>query len=45
MTSNLAQDLWGANESFQIYNATNEVLQKAISVLKSNTYITFNLEK
>jgi hypothetical protein len=45
MTSNLAQDLWGANESFQIYNATNEVLQKAISVLKSNTYTTFNLEK
>ena len=41
----LAQDLWGTNEMFQIYNQTNEILQKAIEVLQSKQYSKFELDK
>jgi carboxyl-terminal processing protease len=41
----LAQDLWGTNEMFQIYNETNEILQEAIEVLQSKTYKNYQLDK
>jgi len=41
----LAQDLWSTNEMFQIYNETNEILQKAIEVLQSKEYNKYELDK
>ncbi|MFM9006559.1 MAG: hypothetical protein ACKOSR_13835, partial [Flavobacteriales bacterium] len=41
----LAQDLWGTNEMFQVYNETNEILQKAVEVLQSKQYAQFELDK
>jgi carboxyl-terminal processing protease len=41
----LAQDLWGTNEMFQVYNETNEILQKAVEVLQSKQYSQFELDK
>ncbi|MFM6945731.1 MAG: S41 family peptidase [Flavobacteriales bacterium] len=45
LKSVLAQDLWGTNEMFQVYNDTNEILQEAIHVLQSKSYQNFELEK
>ena len=45
LKSLLAQDLWGYNEFFQIYNDSNEVLQKAIKILELNEYDSMNLDK
>jgi len=44
LKSLLAQNLWGYNEFFEIYNDTNEALQKAVNVLQSNEYDKMNLE-
>ncbi len=41
LKATLAQDLWGYSEFYQIYNETNEILQKAIEVIESDAY---NLE-
>ncbi len=38
LKAKIAQDLWGYNEFFQIYNETNEILQKAIEVIESESY-------
>ena len=43
--ANIAQDLWGVNELYQIYNDSNEILQKAITVLKNKEYETIKLDK
>lgn len=45
LKSLLAQDLWGYNEFYQIYNETNDALKKAINVLETNEYDNMNLEK
>jgi carboxyl-terminal processing protease len=45
LKSVIAQDLWGTNEMFQIYNDTNEILQEAIQQIQSKNYNNFNLEK
>ena len=42
--SNLARDLFSSQEMYQIYNEQNEILNKAISILKSSTYEEFNLD-
>lgn len=34
----IAQNLWGYNEFYQVYNESNEVLQKAIEVIESDEY-------
>ncbi len=34
----LAQDIWGYNEFYQIYNDSNEILQRAIEVIKTEDY-------
>jgi carboxyl-terminal processing protease len=41
----IAQDLWGYQEFYQIYNETNEALLKAIEVLETGQYDAMNLEK
>jgi carboxyl-terminal processing protease len=38
MKAKFAQDLWGYSEFYQIYNESNEILQKAIEVIESDTY-------
>ncbi len=44
LKSILAQDIWGYNEFYEIYNASNEALTKAIEVLETNQYDKMNLE-
>jgi carboxyl-terminal processing protease len=39
----LAQNMWGYNEFYQIYNDDNEILQKAIELLVSGEYEKKNL--
>lgn len=34
----IAQDLWGYEEFYQVYNEKNEILQKAIEVIESDLY-------
>jgi carboxyl-terminal processing protease len=34
----LAQDIWGYNEFYQIYNESNEILQRAVEVIKTEDY-------
>jgi carboxyl-terminal processing protease len=41
--SNIAQDLFGYSESYQIFNELNEVVQKATSLFKDNAYHAFDL--
>ena len=38
MKAVLAQDIWGYNEFYQIYNESNEILQRAVQVLEKNEY-------
>ena len=45
LKSLLAQDLWGYNEFYEIYNDSNEALKKAVNVLETNDYDKMNLEK
>jgi len=45
LKANLAQDLWGVNEFFQVYNNSNEILQRAIKVLNSKEYNSVKLDK
>jgi carboxyl-terminal processing protease len=39
----IAQNIWGYNEFYQIYNDENEVLQKAIEIIVSGEYEKQNL--
>ena len=41
----LAQNIWGRSEFYQIYNAENDALQKAIEVIESSQYESMNLAK
>lgn len=43
--ANIAQDLWGTNELYQVYNDSNEILQRAINVLKNKEYESIKLDK
>jgi carboxyl-terminal processing protease len=45
LKSLVAQDLFSSNEMYEIYNEDNEILQRAISVLKSKEYDKFGLDK
>ena len=38
MKAKIASDLWGYSEFYQIYNESNEILQKAIEIIESDTY-------
>lgn len=41
----LAQDIWGYSEFYQIYNDSNEILQKAIEIIESKEYDKANLSQ
>ena len=41
----LAQNLWGYSEFYQIYNESNEILQKAIEILETRTYDKADLSR
>lgn len=41
----LAQDIWGYSEFYQIYNDSNEILQKAIQIIESGEYAKANLSQ
>jgi carboxyl-terminal processing protease len=43
LKATFAQDLWGYSEFYEIYNINNEILQKAIEVLRTNDYDKMNL--
>lgn len=43
LKSNIAQDLFGYSESYQIFNELNEVVQKATTLYKDKTYRNFDL--
>ncbi len=42
--SNIAQDLFGYSESYQIFNELNEVVQKAAMLYKDKSYQGYDLE-
>jgi carboxyl-terminal processing protease len=44
LKSNIAQDLFGYSESYQIFNDLNEVVQKATLLFKDKSYKSFDLE-
>jgi carboxyl-terminal processing protease len=45
LKANIAQDMWGTKELFQVYNESNEILFKAIQVLKNKEFETIKLDK
>lgn len=45
LKASIAQDLFGAEAFYQIYNVKNEILQQAIQLLQNNKYDTMNLAK
>jgi carboxyl-terminal processing protease len=45
LKANIAQDMWGTKELFQVYNESNEILLKAIQVLKNKEFETIKLDK
>ena len=40
----LARNLWNTNEFYQVYNATNEILNRAIEIIKNKEYEKVNLD-
>ncbi len=45
LKANIAQDLWGVKELFQVYNESNEILLRAIQILKGKEYESVKLDK
>lgn len=45
LKSLVAQDLWGSNEFYQIYNERNTILRAALDTLNGKTYTKFGLTK
>ncbi len=39
----IAQNLWGFSEFYQVYNDSNEILQKAIEIIESESYNEYGL--
>jgi len=40
----LARNLWNTNEFYQVYNATNEILNRAIEIIQNKEYEKVNLD-
>ena len=45
LKANIAQDMWGTKELFQVYNDSNEILLRAIQILKGKEYESVKLDK
>ncbi len=45
LKANIAQDLWGTKELFQVYNDSNEILLRAIQILKGKEYESVKLDR
>jgi carboxyl-terminal processing protease len=45
MKAVLAQDLWGYNEFYQVYNESNEILQRAVKALSNGEYEKVKLDR
>ena len=45
LKANIAQDLFGSEAFYEIYNVKNEILQEAISLIQNNKYDSMNLAK
>ena len=43
LKANIAQDIWGYNEFYRIYNESNEIINKAIEVLGNGNYNSIKL--
>ncbi len=43
LKATIAQDLWGVNEFYQIYNESNEIVTRAVKALGNNDYKNANL--
>jgi len=44
LKSTIASDMWGTNEMFQVYNESNEILQRAVEILKNKEYDKVKLD-
>jgi carboxyl-terminal processing protease len=40
----LARNLWDTNEFYQIYNDSNEILQRAVRIIQDKEYEKVNLD-
>lgn len=45
LKANIAQDLFGTEAFYEIYNVKNEILQEAIKIIKNDRYNDMNLAK
>ncbi|MFN5785398.1 MAG: S41 family peptidase [Flavobacteriia bacterium] len=45
MKAVLAQDIWGYSEFYQVYNQSNEIIQRAVQSIQNNEYEKMNLAK
>lgn len=45
LKASIARDLWGYAEFYEIYNESNEILQKAIEIIESEKYNEFGLSE
>jgi hypothetical protein len=41
----LARNLWDTNEFYQVYNESNEILKRAIDILKGDEYDKIELDQ
>ena len=40
----IAQDLWGVSELYQVYNDSNEIVQRALKIIRSKEYNSVKLD-
>ena len=44
LKSIIAQDLWGVSELYQVYNDSNEIVQRALKIIRSKEYYSVKLD-
>ena len=44
LKSIIAQDLWGVSELYQVYNDSNEIVQRALKIIRSKEYNSIKLD-
>jgi carboxyl-terminal processing protease len=44
LKSIIAQDLWGVSELYQVFNDSNEIVQRALQIIRSIEYNSVNLD-